>query len=213
MSDKDLEEYNEKRDKHRAERTSGFDAPVNDAVVASRMSAVLGQQQEHKQQQQQEQRPNGQQQQPPMVNLPPAPMPITSTSNFVQQQQMTMNMVPGMPSSSGPARSMQQQQQQQLTRHARRIYVGGLPETATNANIQSFFSMALEAVDGAGEGLQGDPVVNVYVNMEKKFAFVEYRTGAKECLLVRICGYIYIYIYTFFFKYITTRRRIFTRIP
>ena len=67
--------------------------------------------------------------------------------------------------------------QQQHSRHARRLYVGGLPDTATNASIQDFFSMALEAVDGAGEGLEGEPVINVYVNHEKKFAFVEYRTG------------------------------------
>lgn len=42
---------------------------------------------------------------------------------------------------------------------------------------QTFFSNALAAVGGttAGPGLS---VVNVYLNYEKKFAFVEFRTGA-----------------------------------
>ena len=66
---------------------------------------------------------------------------------------------------------------QQATRHARRIYVGGLPPSANEQNVQTFFSNALAAVGGttAGPGLS---VVNVYVNFEKKFAFVEFRTGA-----------------------------------
>jgi splicing factor U2AF subunit len=43
---------------------------------------------------------------------------------------------------------------QQATRHARRIYVGGLPPTATEQSISTFFSYALAAVGGntAGPG-------------------------------------------------------------
>lgn len=64
---------------------------------------------------------------------------------------------------------------QQATRHARRIYVGGLPPSAREDAIASFFSNALAAVGGTTAG-PGPCVVNVYINQEKKFAFVEMRT-------------------------------------
>lgn len=43
---------------------------------------------------------------------------------------------------------------QQATRHARRVYVGGLPPTATEQSVSSFFSHALAAIGGntAGPG-------------------------------------------------------------
>lgn len=64
---------------------------------------------------------------------------------------------------------------QQATRHARRIYVGGLPPSAREESIASFFSNALAAVGGTTAG-PGPCVVNVYINTEKKFSFVEMRT-------------------------------------
>lgn len=41
---------------------------------------------------------------------------------------------------------------QQATRHARRIYVGGLPPTSNEQNIATFFSNALAAVGGTTAG-------------------------------------------------------------
>lgn len=41
---------------------------------------------------------------------------------------------------------------QQATRHARRVYVGGLPPTATEASISIFFSSALAAIGGNAAG-------------------------------------------------------------
>lgn len=41
---------------------------------------------------------------------------------------------------------------QQATRHARRVYVGGLPPTANEQNIALFFSNALAAVGGTTAG-------------------------------------------------------------
>ncbi|CAL8465202.1 g4737 [Coccomyxa elongata] len=64
---------------------------------------------------------------------------------------------------------------QQATRHARRVYVGGLPPTGNEQNIATFFSNALAAIGGTTAG-PGPSVVNVYINYEKKFAFVEFRT-------------------------------------
>ncbi|KVI00974.1 Nucleotide-binding, alpha-beta plait [Cynara cardunculus var. scolymus] len=71
-----------------------------------------------------------------------------------------------------PAQAMTQQ----ATRHARRVYVGGLPPLANEQTIATFFSHIMTAIGGNSAG-PGDAVVNVYINHEKKFAFVEMRTG------------------------------------
>uniref|UniRef100_A0A7I4EZU9 Splicing factor U2af large subunit n=1 Tax=Physcomitrium patens TaxID=3218 RepID=A0A7I4EZU9_PHYPA len=63
----------------------------------------------------------------------------------------------------------------QATRHARRVYVGGLPPLANEQTIATYFSQVMAAVGGNTAG-PGDAVVNVYINQEKKFAFVEMRT-------------------------------------
>lgn len=40
----------------------------------------------------------------------------------------------------------------QATRHARRVYVGGLPPTANEQSIATFMSHALAAVGGTSQG-------------------------------------------------------------
>ena len=65
------------------------------------------------------------------------------------------------------------QASQQSTRHARRIYVGGLPPMANEQMVSAFFSQALVEIGGAATA---DAVVNVYINFEKRFSFVEFRT-------------------------------------
>lgn len=59
------------------------------------------------------------------------------------------------------------------------MYVGGLPPTVNEKQISSFFSHALAAVGGNTAG-PGESVVNVYINREKNFAFLEFRT-VEEC--------------------------------
>ncbi|CAI5507423.1 unnamed protein product, partial [Closterium sp. Naga37s-1] len=63
----------------------------------------------------------------------------------------------------------------QATRHARRVYVGGLPPMANEQSVAAFFNNAMALVNGNTAG-PGDCVVYVYINQEKKFAFVEMRT-------------------------------------
>ncbi|KAJ8762996.1 hypothetical protein K2173_023201 [Erythroxylum novogranatense] len=63
---------------------------------------------------------------------------------------------------------------QQATRHARRVYVGGLSPTTNEQSVATFFSRVMAAIGGNTAG-PGDAVVNVYINHEKKFAFVEMR--------------------------------------
>ncbi|KAK2976773.1 hypothetical protein RJ640_030123 [Escallonia rubra] len=79
-----------------------------------------------------------------------------------------------------PAQAMTQQ----ATRHARRVYVGGLPPLANEQTIATFFSNIMTAIGGNSAG-PGDAVVNVYINHEKKFAFVEMRT-VEEAISVRV---------------------------
>lgn len=85
-----------------------------------------------------------------------------------------MPSIPGLPGLPGLAPAIPGAPSQQATRHARRVYVGGLPPTANEQSISTFMSQALAAVGGTTGS--GDCVINVYINAEKKFAFVEFRT-------------------------------------
>lgn len=60
------------------------------------------------------------------------------------------------------------------TRHARRLYVGNLPAGTTELQIGDFFSRALVASKGSESG--DEPVISVYINIDKRFAFIETRT-------------------------------------
>ncbi|XP_024024050.1 splicing factor U2af large subunit B isoform X1 [Morus notabilis] len=85
-----------------------------------------------------------------------------------------------------PAQAMTQQ----ATRHARRVYVGGLPPTANEQTIATFFSGVMTAIGGNSSG-SGDAVVNVYINHEKKFAFVEMRTVEEASNAMALDGIIF----------------------
>ncbi|WOL13342.1 splicing factor U2af large subunit B isoform X2 [Canna indica] len=79
---------------------------------------------------------------------------------------------------------------QQATRHARRVYVGGLPPMANEQTIATFFSHVMSAIGGNSAG-PGDAVVNVYINHEKKFAFVEMRTVEEASNAMALDGIIF----------------------
>ncbi|KAK6121931.1 hypothetical protein DH2020_044321 [Rehmannia glutinosa] len=104
---------------------------------------------------------------------------------------------------------------QQATRHARRVYVGGLPPTLMNSDLVSpsitiacppfllivnsfhlwqsvatFFSHVMSAIGGNTAG-PGDAVVNVYINYEKKFAFVEMRSVEEASNAMALDGIIF----------------------
>ncbi|CAN6210427.1 unnamed protein product [Urochloa humidicola] len=63
---------------------------------------------------------------------------------------------------------------QQVTRHARRVYVGGLPPSANEQSVAAFFNQSMAAVGGNTAG-PGDAVCDVDMNHERRFAFVEMR--------------------------------------
>ncbi|GAB2298687.1 hypothetical protein Dimus_032759 [Dionaea muscipula] len=79
---------------------------------------------------------------------------------------------------------------QQATRHARRVYVGGLPPMANEQIIAIFFSQVMAAIGGNSAG-SGDAVVNVYINHEKKFAFVEMRTVEEASNAMALDGIVF----------------------
>ncbi|XP_042962646.1 splicing factor U2af large subunit B-like isoform X3 [Carya illinoinensis] len=79
---------------------------------------------------------------------------------------------------------------QQATRHARRVYVGGLSPTANEQSVATFFSHVMAAIGGNTAG-PGDAVVNVYINHEKKFAFVEMRSVEEASNAMALDGIIF----------------------
>ncbi|KAF5463951.1 hypothetical protein F2P56_014073 [Juglans regia] len=79
---------------------------------------------------------------------------------------------------------------QQATRHARRVYVGGLPPTANEQSVATYFSHVMAAIGGNTAG-PGDAVVNVYINHEKKFAFVEMRSVEEASNAMALDGIIF----------------------
>ncbi|RWR72346.1 RNA recognition motif domain-containing protein [Cinnamomum micranthum f. kanehirae] len=79
---------------------------------------------------------------------------------------------------------------QWATRHARRVYVGGLSPTANEQSVATFFSQVMSAIGGNTAG-PGDAVVNVYINHEKKFAFVEMRSVEEASNAIALDGIIF----------------------
>ncbi|MCL7033397.1 hypothetical protein MKW94_021585, partial [Papaver nudicaule] len=76
------------------------------------------------------------------------------------------------------------------TRHARRVYVGGLSPTANEQSVATFFSQVMSAIGGNTAG-PGDSVVNVYINHDKKFAFVEMRSVEEASNAMALDGIIF----------------------
>ncbi|XP_058729460.1 splicing factor U2af large subunit A-like isoform X1 [Vicia villosa] len=79
---------------------------------------------------------------------------------------------------------------QQATRHARRVYVGGLPPTANEQSVAIYFSQVMAKIGGNTAG-PGDAVVNVYINHDKKFAFVEMRSVEEASNAMALDGIIF----------------------
>ncbi|CAA7393646.1 unnamed protein product [Spirodela intermedia] len=117
---------------------------------------------------------------PTTGQLPGAPAPIPGMfPNLMLQGQFPS--IPVMPV---------QAMTQQATRHARRVYVGGLSPIANEQSVATFFSQVMAAIGGNTAG-PGDAVVNVYINHEKKFAFVEMRSVEEASNAMALDGIIF----------------------
>jgi RNA recognition motif-containing protein len=72
---------------------------------------------------------------------------------------------------------------QHQTRHARRLYVGNLPLGVTESEIHDRFREAISAtIDGSTAAAvaayddSDDPILTVYINQERRFSFIEFKT-------------------------------------
>lgn len=69
--------------------------------------------------------------------------------------------------------------QPQQTRHARRLYIGQLPLDVSEAEVHQFFKECIRRATGRTEeeaARDNDPILSVYINRERRFSFVEFRT-------------------------------------
>lgn len=60
-------------------------------------------------------------------------------------------------------------------RAAKRVYVGNLPYSVSENEIRQFFNNVMVACQGPDREA-GDSVIGVYLNLQKRFAFVEFRS-------------------------------------
>jgi splicing factor U2AF 65 kDa subunit len=63
----------------------------------------------------------------------------------------------------------------QQTRHSRRLYVGNLPLYVTEEQLHQEFKRAIETAH-VGPPLSEDPILSVYINHERRFCFLEFKT-------------------------------------
>ena len=64
----------------------------------------------------------------------------------------------------------------QQTRHARRLYVGNVPEDINEPEVKQFFVECVETATRRSWRNDDDPILSVYINRERRFAFVEFTT-------------------------------------
>mmetsp|Transcript_7957 Transcript_7957/g.35317 ORF Transcript_7957/g.35317 Transcript_7957/m.35317 type:complete len:285 (+) Transcript_7957:732-1586(+) len=77
----------------------------------------------------------------------------------------------------------------QATRHARRLYVGNLPADSTDADVSEFFNKSMTVAGGVES--PGNPVLSVYLNLDKRFAFIELRTMAEAAAALQMDGVLF----------------------
>jgi len=75
--------------------------------------------------------------------------------------------------SASKSRNMQPQQ----TRHARRLYVGNLPTNLKDKDVHHFFKGVIHKALGEDEHSSEDPILSVYINDERRFAFIEFKSA------------------------------------
>ena len=61
----------------------------------------------------------------------------------------------------------------QQTKHARRIYIGGISNTTTEKDIETFIRDTIYKAMAPNKPAGGDPVISTYVNRDKCFCFME----------------------------------------
>ncbi|XP_004506427.1 splicing factor U2af large subunit A-like isoform X2 [Cicer arietinum] len=148
------------RSRSKSKRVSGFDLAPPPSAMLAGAAAVTGQ---------------------ISASNPTIPGVLQNMFPMATSQMQPFSALPMMPI---------QAMTQQATRHARRVYVGGLPPTANEQSVAIFFSQVMAKIGGNTAG-PGDAVVNVYINHDKKFAFVEMRSVEEASNAMALDGIIF----------------------
>merc|ERR1719412_1066720 len=72
-------------------------------------------------------------------------------------------------------------------RAARRIYVGNLPLNVKEKEIKNFFDAVMVAAQGPNRK-EGNSVLGVFLNLPKRFAFVEFRSATEATQAMDLDG-------------------------
>jgi splicing factor U2AF subunit len=97
----------------------------------------------------------------------------TAATNSFGAPIPTTNMMAHVHSSSTASGGGTMESQQ--TRHARRLYLGNLPLHITEQDIHDHFSRAIET-SLRDVHCEQDPILSVYINQERHFCFLEFKT-------------------------------------
>jgi len=107
---------------------------------------------------------------------------------FLQQALPTIASAAPMPPSMLIAPASAEPNMQQ-TRHARRLYVGNIPSNVSEDEIHKYFTDVLTRA--LEKPMEGGPVVSVYLNPDRNFAFVELRSVALTTAAMQLDGISY----------------------
>lgn len=72
-------------------------------------------------------------------------------------------------------------------RAGRRVYVGNLPLNVKEAELRDFFNAVMVAAQGPGRKM-GNSVLGVFLNLPKRFAFVEFRSAVEATQAMDLDG-------------------------
>ncbi len=62
------------------------------------------------------------------------------------------------------------------TKHARRLYVGNLPEGLSEDDVHDFFRASIHTALGEEQETTEDHIISVYINRDRRFAFIEFHS-------------------------------------
>jgi hypothetical protein len=111
-------------------------------------------------------------------DVPPTPEQIATDAAVAALTNPAATDFAGIPSDRNFAAVPQQ------TRHARRLYIGHLPPNVTEEELHVFFRGAVEEALVVKLPKGEDPILSVYINHERRFCFLEFKTVemATACL-------------------------------
>lgn len=114
---------------------------------------------------------------PTKFDQPPTPQQLATDANLMALANPAATDFAGIPADRNFAAVPQQ------TRHARRLYIGQLPPNVTEQELHVFFRSAIEQAM-VEKPLEDDPILSVYINHERRFCFLEFKTVemATACL-------------------------------